>query len=86
MKKIVGIINMFDTYQNFYIYEDGTKLENLQIKTVEIPDKILELAYVNEAYQIDLSGSESFNKGLIQKIQEQEITKYNEHKLTVKCI
>jgi hypothetical protein len=47
MKKIVGIINMFDTYQNFYIYEDGTKLENLQIKTVDIPEKILELSYAN---------------------------------------
>ena len=51
-----------------------------------IPDTIFELSRTYDVYQVDLSGAEHFAKGIIKQIQEKEITKYNENKLTIKCI
>lgn len=86
MKKIIGIIHPFDIYQTFYVYEDGNKLEIVQTKIGDIPDTIFELAHTYDVHQVDLSGAEHFNKGLIKQIQEAEITKYNKNDLTIRCI
>ena len=86
MKKIIGIIHPFDMYQTFYVYEDGNKLETIQTRVKDIPDTIFELSRAYNTYQVDLSGAEHFTEGIIKKIQEKENTKYNEHKLTIKCI
>ena len=86
MKKIIGIIHPFDTYQTFYVYEDGNKLEITQVKIDDIPNAILELSHTYNTYQVDLSGAKHFIKGIIRQIQEKEIAKYNENKLTIKCI
>lgn len=52
----------------------------------DIPDTIFELSRIYDVYQVDLSGAEHFNKGIIKQIQEKEISKYNENKLIIKCI
>ena len=86
MKKIIGIIHPFDIYQTFYVYEDGNKLEIVKTKVKDIPDTVLELSHTYDIYQVDLSGSEHFSKGIIREIQKKENTKYNENKLVIKCI
>ena len=86
MKKIIGIIHPFDMYQIFYVYEDGNKLEIVQTRMSDIPDTVLELSKTYDVYQVDLSGSEHFTKGIINQIKEKEITKYNENKLVIKSI
>ena len=86
MKKIIGIIHPFDIYQTFYVYEDGNKLEIVRTKINDIPDTVFELSRMYDVYQVDLSGAEHFAKGIIKQIQEKEISKYNENKLTIKCI
>lgn len=86
MRKIIGIIHPFDMYQTFYVYEDGKKLETIQTRVTDIPDTIFELSRAYNVYQVDLSGAEHFSEGIIKQIQEKENTKYNENKLTIKCI
>lgn len=86
MKKIIGIIHPFDIYQTFYVYEDGNKLEIVQTKMKDIPNTVFELSHTYDVYQVDLSGAEHFNKGIVRQIQEEEIAKYNENKLIIKCI
>lgn len=86
MKKIIGIIHPFDIYQTFYVYQDGNKLEIAQTKIKDIPDTIFELSNLYNVYEVDLSGAQRFIKGIINQIQEAEITKYNENKLVIKCI
>ena len=86
MKKIVGVIHPFDMYQTFYVSEDGNKLDIVKARINEIPDTILELSKVYDVYQIDLSGSTNFTKGIINKIKEKENTKYNENKLNIRSI
>ncbi len=86
MKKIIGIIHPFDIYQTFYVYEDGNKLEIVQTKMKDIPNTVFELSHAYDVYQVDLSGAEHFNKGIIRQIQEEEMTRYSENKLIIKCI
>jgi len=86
MKKIIGIIHPFDMYQTFYVYEDGNKLEIVQTRMSDIPDTVLELSKTYDVYQVDLSGSEHFTKGIVNQIREKEITKYNENKLVIRSI
>ena len=86
MKKIIGVIQPFDMYQTFYVYEDGNKLEIVQTRMNDIADTIFELSKAYDVYQVDLSGSEHFAKGIIKQIREKEIDKYNENKLIIRSI
>ncbi len=86
MKKIIGIIHPFDIYQTFYVYEDGNKLEVVQTTIENIPDTVFRLSQVYDTYQVDLSGAERFNRGIIKQIKEKESTKYNNNKLIIKSI
>ena len=86
MKKIIGLIQPFDIYQQFYVYQDGNKIDMIQTKIQDIPDTIFELSQTYDINQIDLSGAEHFTKKIIQQIQAQEIIKYSENKLIIKCI
>ena len=86
MKKIIGIIHPFDMYQTFYVYQDGNKIETIQIRMNEIPDTIFDLSNVYNIHQIDLSGSKHFIEGIAKQIQEQEKNKYNKNELIINCI
>ena len=86
MKKIIGIIHPFDIYQTLYVYEDGNKLEITQVKMGEIPDTIFDLSKTYNINQIDLSGAQHFTKGIIKKIQQEEIIRYNKNELIIRCI
>ena len=86
MKKIIGIIHPFDAYQTFYVYEDGNKLEVVQTTIENIPDTIFRLSQTYDTYQVDLSGAERFNRGIIKQIKEKESIKYNNNKLIIKSI
>lgn len=86
MKKIIGIIHPFDRQQMFYVYQDGNKLEIVQTEMENIPDTIFNLSKAYDVYQVNLSGAKHFIKGIVKQIQEKEITKYNENKLTIKYI
>lgn len=86
MKKIVGVIHPFDMYQTFYVYEDGNKLDIVQARINDIPDTVFELSKIYDVYQVDLSGSTHFIKGIINQIKEKENTKYNENKLNIRSI
>ncbi len=86
MKKIIGIIHPFDRQQMFYVYQDGNKLEIVQTEMENIPDTIFNLSKTYDVYQVNLSGAKHFIKGIVKQIQEKEITKYNENKLTIKYI
>ncbi len=86
MKKIIGIIHPFDAYQTFYVYEDGNKLEVVQTTIENIPDTIFKLSQAYDTYQVDLSGAERFNRGIIKQIKEKESIKYSNNKLIIKSI
>jgi hypothetical protein len=86
MKKIVGVIHPFDVYQTFYVYEDKNQLDIIQTTIDDLPEAILKSANINNVYQIDISGSQQFVKGIINQIKEKEISKYSQNKLIISYV
>ena len=86
MKKIVGILQPFDIYQTFFVYENGNKIDYAKIRISEIPDLVFALSSQYETNQVDLAGSEHYIKGIIKQIKEKEMEKYNQNKLIINCI
>ncbi len=86
MKKIIGLIHPFDANQTLYVYEDGNSLDFMKVKIENIPEAIFKLSKAYNVYDVDLSGAKYFSKKLIQKIQEEEMIKYNEKKLNIRIV
>lgn len=86
MKKIIGIISPFDIKQNFYVYEDGNKIDTISTTIKDISKDIFLLVEKYNIYKIDLSGSKQYNRGLKKQIQKAEMNKFNENKLEINII
>ncbi len=86
MKKIIGILRPFDIQQIFYVYEDGNKIQVIKTSIDNLPKDVILLAKKYQINQIDLSGSQYYAKGIIKKIQEEEIKKYSSNELIINCI
>lgn len=86
MKKIIGVLRPFDRRQNFYVYEDGNRLEVKQPTIDEITDTIFVLCDKYSITQVDLTGPKQYNRGLKKKIELAEMQKYSENKLTINII
>lgn len=86
MKKIIGVIHPFDAQQILYVYENGNKLAFEKVPLDKIPDMVFNLSKQYNVNQVNLSGSQTFNKKLVERIKQQEITKYNTNNLIIKCI
>lgn len=87
MRKIIGVLQPFTMQQTFYVYEDGNKLEVVTIEDVnQIETTIFNLADKYDITQIDLSGAKFFTQRIKQNLILEEITRYAEHKLNIKCI
>ena len=86
MKKIIGIIHPFDKYQIFYVYEDGNKLDMIQVKMDQIVDTIFKLVKKYQIYQVDLSGAKFYSKQIIKQVQQREFLEYNKNKITITYI
>jgi hypothetical protein len=85
-RKIVGIIRPFDLKQNFYVYEDGNKLATANPTIDEMNDIIFAFAQKYDVNQVDLVGPKQYNRGLSKKLQETEMTKFNENKLIINIV
>lgn len=86
MKKVIGILRPFDRRQNFYVYEDGNRLEARQPTVDEITDTVFALCDKYDITQVDLTGPKQYNRGLKKKIEIAEMQKYSENKLTINII
>jgi hypothetical protein len=86
MKKIIGVIKPFDMKQNFYVYEDGNKLDSASPTIDEISETIFALMQEYDVSQLDLVGPKQYNKGLSKKIKEAEMVKYDKNTLEINIV
>jgi hypothetical protein len=86
MKKIIGMIKPFDMKQNFYVYEDGNKLDSASPTIDEINETIFALMQEYGVSQLDLVGPKQYNKGLSKKIKEAEMVKYDKNTLEINIV
>ncbi len=86
MKKIVGVLRPFDRRQNFYVYEDGNRIDKISVTLEEMNESLFALAQKHDIMRIDLSGPKQYARGLAKKLQEDEIIKYNRAFLEINII
>lgn len=86
MKKIVGIIRPFDVSQKFYVYEDGNKIDAIDVSINAMNKALFELIDKYDVHQIDLSGPKQYIKGLSNSFKEEELLKYNVNSTEINII
>ena len=86
MKKIVSVIKPFTMQQNIFVYEDGNKIDALTANLDNIQEILLDTAMKYNANEIQLVGAKNYSKGIKNKIEELEISKYNENKIIIDLI
>ncbi len=81
MNKIIGIIKPFDMNQTIYIHKEGQNIQVVQTTIEKIAKTIFKLTEQNNINQVDILGPQAYTKGIVKKIQNQELTKYNKNNL-----
>jgi len=83
MKKIVSVIKPFIINQNVFVYEDGNKIDAIQVPLNELQNMLIKIANQYEAYDVELIGSKKYINGIVNKVKENEIAQYNENKIKI---
>ena len=83
MKKIVSIIKPFTFTQNIFVYENGNKIDVVSTNLDNLSKSLFELSEKYDTNEVDLIGNLKFSKGIKEKIETAEMTKYNENKLNI---
>lgn len=86
MKKIVSVIKPFTYNQNVFVYEDGNKIETTTTNLDNLSNTLFELIDKYNTNEINLIGNLKFSKGIKEKIENAEMTKYNDNKINIELI
>jgi hypothetical protein len=81
--KIIGIIKPFELKQQFYVYDNGNKIDAIEIGMDEIVDNIFTLKDKYNIKQLELVGAKTYSAGISKQIKEAELTKYNNNTLEI---
>lgn len=85
-KKIIAILHPFEYKHFIYVYQDGNKIDMAKVLIDDVPDNIITFAEKYEINKIELSGPKQYARGIQNKIQEYEITKYGKSRLDIELI
>lgn len=83
MKKIVALIRPFDLEQAVYVFENGNKIDMITSPLDDINNSIFQLIDKYSLDEIELIGPKSYAKGIKNKFEEEELSKYNENKIKI---
>ena len=86
MREIVTVIKPFTYIQNIFVYENGNKINIVSTNIDDLPNKIIDLVDEYETSDIKLVGNSKFSKGIQEKIETAEMTKYNKNMLNIEFI
>lgn len=86
MRKIVGILRPFDLHQTLYVYEDSNKIDYAKPTFAELNNTIFALVDQYQINDITFLGSMQFNRGIKNKLIEDELTKYSYNKLNINLL
>lgn len=85
MKKILAMLHPFDLQQKVFVYENGNKIDAATPTIEELNAILTELAEKHAITQIDFRGSKQYVKGLIEKFDKYQATKYNAQDIKIEC-
>ena len=86
MKKIIGVWKPFELKQNFYVYDNGNKIDAISIKMDEINNTIFNLQKKYNINDIELIGPKQFSKGIKNLFLAEEKNKFNKNKTNINII
>lgn len=86
MKRIIGIFKPFELKQKLFVYEDGNKIDSLEVSNAELKDALFALAEKYQIDRVDLSGPKQYVRGLSKQLEKVEKQKYNKHSITFNII
>lgn len=83
MRKIVTIVKTFSFTHPVYVYEDENVIFQT-VATVNTFDQVLyDLSKEYETSEVEMYGATIYTKGLKNKIEKAELTKYNKQTLNI---
>ena len=83
MRKIVTIVKTFSFTHPVYVYEDENVIFQT-VATVNTFDQVLyDLSKEYETSEVEMYGAAIYTKGLKNKIEKAELTKYNQQTLNI---
>lgn len=83
MKKMVCHIQPFLSAQTIHNIIDNNEVGSWTSATEHLAENLLQYGRDNEFYEITLAGSQIYNKSVKHKIENQELTEYNENKIKI---
>lgn len=86
MKKIISVIKPFTYTQNVFIYENGDKIDTISTNLNDLSNVLFELVEKYDTNEINLIGNLNFSKGIKEKIEKEEVIKYNKNMLNIELI
>lgn len=86
MKKIVGILRPFDVQQQFYVYENGNKIDAVPATMDEINNVIFALIEKHDVHTLDLVGPKQYARGIVTKFRESEMALYSKNIIEINLV
>ena len=86
MKKIVGIFKPLQLKQKIFVYEDGNKIESVEVLTKDIENTIFGLIEKYDIEKVDLTGPKQYVRGIVKHLEETKVVKYNKQSITFNII
>ena len=86
MKRLVIIAKPFAPYQKILVYENGNKIDGIEIKQLELGDNLFGLAEKYQIDKVDLTGPKQYVRGLVKQFEQLELNKYNRNSISFKVI
>ena len=83
MKKIVTMLQPFTINQNIIVYENGNKIDLIEVNMDNINEAILNLVEKYNIKQIDFVGAKQYAKGIGNQLEKNELVKFGKSELEI---
>ncbi|MGN0992856.1 MAG: hypothetical protein ACI4PE_02950 [Bacilli bacterium] len=83
MKKIVTMLQPFTINQNIIVYENGNKIDLIEVNMDNINEAILNLVEKYNIKQIDFVGAKQYAKGIGNQLEKSELVKFGKSELEI---
>lgn len=82
-KKIVIMLHLFDKQQQCFVLENNVRLETIFVDMDSLIDNIFMLSEKYLTFDVMLIGPKQYARGLVKKIEKEEIKRYNHNSLNI---
>lgn len=82
-KKIVSIVGPFERKQRIFVYENGNKLEAIEVALNDIYSTIFDFVDQYNITTVSFIGPKQFIKGIVKRLKKYELNRYDKNFLII---